>query len=67
MEHHERFIERVAEFREFVDGGGLHSGRIEVPDNQPVTLSSPQRVGENLVRNVVDAAVELLVAPPTVR
>jgi hypothetical protein len=58
-------VERAAEVGQLLQRCRLDVLGVEVPGDQAVTLSPPQRVGQDLVGDALDAVVEVLVATAT--
>ncbi len=62
VEGGQRLIQRPAQVEQLVQRGGLDVLAVEVPGDQTVTLGLPQRVGQDLGGDAVEAVVEVLVA-----
>src|SRR5208282_1814477 len=58
----QRRVEGPAKVGQLVEGGSLDAAAVQVTNDEAVTLSPAQRIGEDLVGNAVQSIVEVLVA-----
>ena len=66
-ERGERLFKRAAEIGELVEVCSVHPTGIELPPDKTVALRAPQRIGEHLVRDAIQAFVKVLVATTSSR
>lgn len=55
-------VERPTESSQLIERGGLDAAEIEPANNEAVTFSTAQRIGEDFVRDAVEGVIELLIA-----